>query len=57
MLQVQSTWFPLVDINPQTFVPSIYQAKPADFQKATQRVYRGANGSKVNVWVLSPNQQ
>jgi putative CocE/NonD family hydrolase len=52
MVQVQSTWFPLVDINPQTFVPSIYQAKPSDFQKATQRVYRGANGSKVNVWVL-----
>jgi len=41
-----------VDINPQTFVPSIYQAKPSDFQKATQRVYRGANGSKVNVFVL-----
>jgi len=56
MVQVQSTWFPLVDINPQTFVPSIYQAKPNDFQKATQRVYRGANGSKLNVWVVNPAQ-
>ena len=41
MVQVQSTWFPLVDRNPQTFV-DIYQAKTADFQKATQRVYRSA---------------
>ena len=52
MVQVQSTWFPLADINPQTFVPNIYLAKPGDFQKATQRVYRGSNGSKVNVLVL-----
>ena len=39
MVQVQSTWFPLVDRNPQTFV-DIYKAKPEDFHKATQRVYR-----------------
>ena len=39
MVQVQSTWFPVIDRNPQTFVPSIYQAAPADFVKATQRVY------------------
>ena len=39
MVQVQSTWFPLVDRNPQTFV-DIYTAKEADFHKATQRVYR-----------------
>jgi putative CocE/NonD family hydrolase len=39
MVQVQSTWFPLVDRNPQTFT-DIYQAKESDFQKATQRVYR-----------------
>jgi putative CocE/NonD family hydrolase len=38
MVQVQSSWFPLVDLNPQTFV-SIPKAKPEDFQKATQRVY------------------
>jgi putative CocE/NonD family hydrolase len=39
MVQVQSSWFPLVDRNPQTLV-DIYQAKESDFQKATQRVYR-----------------
>jgi putative CocE/NonD family hydrolase len=39
MIQVQSSWFPLVDRNPQTFV-DIYHAKPSDFRKATQRVYR-----------------
>ncbi|WP_395405283.1 CocE/NonD family hydrolase [Pseudoduganella sp. UC29_106] len=38
MVQVQSSWFPLIDLNPQTFV-NIPQAKPEDFQKATQRVY------------------
>jgi predicted acyl esterase len=39
MVQVQSTWFPLIDRNPQTFVPSIYRASAADFTRATQRVY------------------
>lgn len=41
MIQVQSTWFPLIDRNPQTFVPNIFEARAEDFQKATQRVYRG----------------
>jgi predicted acyl esterase len=40
MVQVQSTWFPLYDRNPQKFVPNIMYAKPEDFVKATQRVYR-----------------
>jgi uncharacterized protein len=40
MVQVQSTWFPLYDRNPQKFVPNIFEAKDGDFQKATQRVYR-----------------
>jgi putative CocE/NonD family hydrolase len=40
MVQIQSTWFPLVDRNPQKFV-NIPDAKPEDFQKATERVYRG----------------
>ncbi len=40
MVQVQSTWFPLIDRNPQTFVPSIFEAKPGDFRPATHRVYR-----------------
>ncbi len=41
MVQVQSTWFPLIDRNPQKFV-DIYSATESDFQKATQRVYRSA---------------
>lgn len=39
MVQVQSSWFPLYDRNPQTFVPNIFFAKPADYVKATQRIY------------------
>ncbi|MFY9571436.1 MAG: CocE/NonD family hydrolase [Blastocatellia bacterium] len=39
MVQIQSSWFPLYDRNPQTFVPSIFWAKPGDYKKAVQRVY------------------
>ncbi len=39
MVQVQSSWFPLYDRNPQTFVPSIFWARPGDYRKATQRVF------------------
>ncbi len=39
MVQVQSSWFPLYDRNPQTFVPNIFWAKPDDYKKATQRIY------------------
>jgi uncharacterized protein len=39
MVQVQSSWFPLYDRNPQTFVPNVFWAKPGDYQKATQRVH------------------
>jgi predicted acyl esterase len=39
MVQVQSSWFPLYDRNPQTFVPNIFWAKPRDYSKATQRVF------------------
>jgi hypothetical protein len=42
MVQVQSTWFPLIDRNPQKFVPNIFLAAPDDFQKAAQRIYRSA---------------
>ncbi|MGE5813129.1 MAG: CocE/NonD family hydrolase [Acidobacteriota bacterium] len=42
MIQVQSSWFPLYDRNPQTFVPNIFWAKPADYKKATQRIYLSA---------------
>jgi putative CocE/NonD family hydrolase len=40
MVQVQSTWFPVIDRNPQRFVPNIYKALDSNFQKATQRIYR-----------------
>jgi putative CocE/NonD family hydrolase len=43
MIQVQSTWFPLYDRNPQRFVPNIYMAKDSDYQTATQRIYRSAS--------------
>ena len=51
MVQVQSSWFPMVDRNPQSFV-DIYQARPADFRKATQRVYRSKElPSRIEVQV------
>ena len=50
MVQVQSSWFPLIDLNPQTFV-SIPKARPEDFQKATQRVYR-APGAASNLQLM-----
>jgi predicted acyl esterase len=52
MVQVQSSWFPLVDRNPQTFV-DIPLAKPEQFVKATESVYRNADAaSGVEVLVL-----
>jgi putative CocE/NonD family hydrolase len=42
MVQIQSSWFPLYDRNPQTFVPNIFLAKPSDYQKATQRIFHAA---------------
>jgi uncharacterized protein len=45
MVQVQSSWFPLYDRNPQTFVPNIFFAKPQDYVKATQRVYHAAGAA------------
>jgi putative CocE/NonD family hydrolase len=54
MIQVQSTWFPLVDRNPQKFVPNIFLAKPEDYQKATQRILRSADyPSSIRLGVLS----
>jgi len=53
MIQVQSTWFPLIDRNPQTFV-DIPMAKPEDFHVATQRIARSTtHPSGVQVHVLS----
>lgn len=52
MLQVQSSWFPVVDRNPQKFL-NIYRAKDSDFQKATHRVHvSGANASALRVGLL-----
>jgi len=45
MVQVQSSWFPLYDRNPQTFVPNIFFAKPGDYKKATERVYHAAGAA------------
>ncbi|KPK64909.1 MAG: X-Pro dipeptidyl-peptidase [Gemmatimonas sp. SG8_38_2] len=55
MVQIQSTWFPLVDRNPQKYVENIFAAAQDDFIKATQRVYRSQNmPSQLRVGVLSP---
>jgi putative CocE/NonD family hydrolase len=43
MVQVQSSWFPLYDRNPQTFVPNIMTAQPSDYKPATQRIYAGSH--------------
>jgi uncharacterized protein len=54
MVQVQSSWFPLYDRNPQTFVPNIFWAKPGDYKKATQRVYHApGQASFVELPVVS----
>ena len=39
MVQVQSTWFPIIDRNPQKYVPNIFEAKEGDYQSATQKIY------------------
>jgi len=53
MVQVQSTWFPIIDRNPQVFVPNIFKAKEADFRSATHRIYRSARyPSHVSVPVV-----
>lgn len=55
MIQIQSSCFPLIDRNPQTFVPNIHFAKPEDFRKATHRVLRSADyPTKFHVGVLPP---
>jgi len=54
MVQVQSSWFPLYDRNPQTFVPNIFFAKPADYQKATERIYHApGNASSIELPIVS----
>ncbi|HLK18425.1 MAG TPA: CocE/NonD family hydrolase [Bryobacteraceae bacterium] len=54
MVQVQSSWFPLYDRNPQTFVANIFLAKPSDFKKATQRIYHAPdNASFIELPVIT----
>ncbi len=48
-IQIQSSWFPLIDLNPQTFVENIFEAKKEDFKKQTHRVY---NSSTINFNIL-----
>jgi predicted acyl esterase len=53
MVQVQSTWFPIIDRNPQTFVKNIFEAKESDFRSATHRIYRSTDyPSRVDIPVV-----
>jgi uncharacterized protein len=55
MVQVQSSWFPLYDRNPQTFVTNIFWAKAGDYRKATQRIYHApGQASFIELPLVSP---
>jgi putative CocE/NonD family hydrolase len=55
MVQIQSTWFPLYDRNPQKYIPNIMFAKPEDFTKATQRIWHTpASASSIEFPVVGP---
>jgi putative CocE/NonD family hydrolase len=54
MVQVQSSWFPLYDRNPQTFVPNIFWAKPGDYRKANQRIYHTGGDRKLQSFIELP---
>jgi uncharacterized protein len=56
MVQIQSSWFPLADRNPQKFVANIYEAKTDDFQKATERVYHSRAASSRIIVNVIPNE-
>ena len=54
MIQIQSTWFPVIDRNPQKFVPNIFEAKESDYIKATQKIYFSAQyPTHIEVPVMS----
>jgi putative CocE/NonD family hydrolase len=56
-IQIQSTWFPLVDLNPQKYVPNIFKADEKDFKDATQRVYHSSkHPTSIEVKVLKSKQ-
>lgn len=53
MVQIQSTWFPFIDRNPQTWVPNIFEARADDFVKATHRIHRSSrHPSRIRIGVL-----
>lgn len=52
MIQIQSSWFPLYDRNPQTFVPNIMTARAGDYRAATQRVFNGPDGTWIGLPVV-----
>ena len=57
MVQVQSTWFPVIDRNPQRFVPNIFLAKESDFQPATQKIFHsGQHASYIALPIEANNQ-
>lgn len=54
MVQIQSTWFPVIDRNPQRYVPNIFEAKDSDFQPATQRIFRNTtHATYIDLPVMS----
>jgi hypothetical protein len=55
MVQIQSSWFPLYDRNPQTYVANIFLARPGDYRKATQRVFHSPEAaSSIELPVVAP---
>ena len=55
MVQVQSTWFPIIDRNPQTWVPNIFLAKESDFKAQTHRIWRTpTQASRVEIQTVAP---
>ena len=52
MVQIQSSWFPLYDRNPQTFVPNIFFAAPGDYRPATQRIFTGLDGTWIGLPIV-----
>jgi hypothetical protein len=55
MVQVQSTWFPLIDRNPQTYVDNIFLAKASDYRPATHRIFRSMKYPSHVTLMLMPN--
>jgi hypothetical protein len=53
MVQIQSSWFPLYDRNPQTYVPNIFFARPGDYRPATQQVFAGPEGTSIGLPIVN----